>query len=1245
MRKTLVILFLALIIVLFSSCMFFKAKIEKISGPKNVITTNTAEFKWKGTKLIGDIDQYSYQKDSQSWKTINTNHYSWSGFSKGAHTFRVKPAENDKNDLNIISWSFIYDPIDEWITYEEVQEGSFKTGSIIYSTDDDYNQLETGKIIKMQLITVTDYDPVINYCAIRLDQTTAESVKFDYIIFKENGDLLSEKKGKVLPVNQSFDFNDDGMGDITYKTLARSNLRKKDLLMQKRGTQMCLLDFTNSPDNQAISLFSYKDSGQQIDPENGIINVNHEGKLLVNSLHFTYKNTGLPTETNISFNKPLPDLYSGDIIIDMKYGVIREIESIDNYSNYTTFQTKMISLPDAFGTIMIHFTGNPMEYEIDKLKQEATGRKEETKKLLDQTIPIFTRQEGKDFIEVMTNFNMTLEMETHVATSSQRRWITLGLTKKVDIDSIYAKMDFSIGNSSTLTAHWERHFQDSDEKKIIEPKIHFAIGPVPCNISIPVTVGYETEFNGTIDTVLGYKFNPGFQTVIKRGDSATSWSYQGTDFYLDKGWTSTELEINGNVNIRPYFNIKAKFGLLNNLIFMGVGIEPYINLGAEGNFSLNSDSRFEAYITPGIRIEAGAGFDAWIFKGEKWIELMNPSIDLWRIILGKPQSPEDFIARYVESDQVIKTNWNDLSEMESGYELLYTTPSGKKRKKEIGKNQESTVISIDENGFYELTLRGFFNCTGIDLKTYSEQRKVSLQAGEKEKEVFKLAGPDNGEEVTYHVIEFEWEGNEEVDNFYIKKDNSGWRNFFESTSYKWPIMKTDIGKSHTFSVKGIKLEPPNNPVYTNIITWNFFICEELGPFLTKQSGPDNGETITQNNAYFSWTASYSEIKTNQIRKDNGSWQDVNNWHYTWFDLQKGHHTFSAKAIDTTGKEAVVTWEFYYDGTSVPTGSLKGRVKDAVSEIPIEGVQVTISPENSSQSAKSYQTQSDADGIYHFDNIQTGMYQILFEKQCFMDAHGLTEIKEGQTVNFPQLLFINENNLGVGDFLIKIIDALNGNPIKNAKVRIRNGLNKKEGMVIEQKTTNQNGECLFRNDAGYYSLEILKDHYNTCFENIVVIGGENKKKEFSLSPVLGEDEIRILLNWGDSPSDLDSHVIKEKNGQEVLHVYWNHLTEDEVNLDRDDIDWFGPETVTISPMDTNGTYKYFIYNFSGEGDYVLSNSEARVTVITAEETYEYNVPYGSGRYWNVFNISNGVIQPVNKISTDHQTGGRFNDNSK
>lgn len=136
-------------------------------------------------------------------------------------------------------------------------------------------------------------------------------------------------------------------------------------------------------------------------------------------------------------------------------------------------------------------------------------------------------------------------------------------------------------------------------------------------------------------------------------------------------------------------------------------------------------------------------------------------------------------------------------------------------------------------------------------------------------------------------------------------------------------------------------------------------------------------------------------------------------------------------------------------------------------------------------------------------------------------------------------------------------------------------------------------------------------------------------------------MRIVLEWGAAPRDLDSHLIGSTSNGNTFHIYYGDKKYSEGNtiiadLDLDDTTSYGPETTTIyNPIE--GTYTFYVYNFSGSPDMSESGASVKVyTDNTNEPQYVFNIPINkSGRYWTVFkyNSKTRKITPVNIVGND------------
>ena len=215
-------------------------------------------------------------------------------------------------------------------------------------------------------------------------------------------------------------------------------------------------------------------------------------------------------------------------------------------------------------------------------------------------------------------------------------------------------------------------------------------------------------------------------------------------------------------------------------------------------------------------------------------------------------------------------------------------------------------------------------------------------------------------------------------------------------------------------------------------------------------------------------------------------------------------------------------------------------------------------------------------------------------------------------------------------------------ISGAQIKFRSGKDNKTGEYVTVNgtevtlTSETDGSYICSLPMGEYTLECSKDGYITSYLNVtsdVVVNTFN----VPMSTELAGDEFRIVLTWGDSPRDLDSHL--EFDGH---HVYYGYPTYSEngrrlAHLDVDDVDFFGPETITVK-VQSGVDYHYYVKNFSASSisdtNDSLAKSGAKVVVYRGDaQIASFSVDSKSdavGPYWNVFTIKNGQLDVVDAI---------------
>jgi uncharacterized protein YfaP (DUF2135 family) len=166
------------------------------------------------------------------------------------------------------------------------------------------------------------------------------------------------------------------------------------------------------------------------------------------------------------------------------------------------------------------------------------------------------------------------------------------------------------------------------------------------------------------------------------------------------------------------------------------------------------------------------------------------------------------------------------------------------------------------------------------------------------------------------------------------------------------------------------------------------------------------------------------------------------------------------------------------------------------------------------------------------------------------------------------------------------------------------------------------------DDSSISMIIKKDGFSS-----LVVRCPCSNLTYAISPIMNNlDGLRIILNWGETPPDLDSHLVY---GNE--HVFYQRKQGADANLDVDDTDSFGPETITIEKKKPI-RYLYAVHNYTERtrNDSVsLSNtSKARVFVYIGSSLVRTFVPPKgkAGNVWVVFGIGeNGEFYDINKFT--------------
>jgi hypothetical protein len=233
------------------------------------------------------------------------------------------------------------------------------------------------------------------------------------------------------------------------------------------------------------------------------------------------------------------------------------------------------------------------------------------------------------------------------------------------------------------------------------------------------------------------------------------------------------------------------------------------------------------------------------------------------------------------------------------------------------------------------------------------------------------------------------------------------------------------------------------------------------------------------------------------------------------------------------------------------------------------------------------------------------------------------VAEGRTYVDEQVL------RGTAQVRGEVVDAVTGQALEGARVLFSfSDVAEAEGPELVAHTGPDGRYLLTEAPTGTFDVAIEADDYaRSVLREVSVSAGDNVLPPKATSETLGDGQMRIVLTWGETPYDFDAHLTGPDLDGDRFHVYFSNRAPSDVGatLDRDDMDGFGPETVTITSL-RDGTYRYSVFNYSNRsirGALAIEASPARVEVY--DETglvRTYRPPAaeeGDGNTWHVFEL--------------------------
>ena len=164
--------------------------------------------------------------------------------------------------------------------------------------------------------------------------------------------------------------------------------------------------------------------------------------------------------------------------------------------------------------------------------------------------------------------------------------------------------------------------------------------------------------------------------------------------------------------------------------------------------------------------------------------------------------------------------------------------------------------------------------------------------------------------------------------------------------------------------------------------------------------------------------------------------------------------------------------------------------------------------------------------------------------------------------------------------------------------------------------------------GTHSFSVSHEDFASQNINISIKSGSNTKTIPLLEAEDATNRIAIILTWGSTPKDLDSHLYVPHGENSTYHIYYGQKTDSNdssrASLDVDDQSGDGPETVTIKFENGSTSYyeqrnwRYYVVNYLMDASF---DTQMEVKVYkNGDFIKSYPGKATSGKYWHVFDMA-------------------------
>jgi hypothetical protein len=254
--------------------------------------------------------------------------------------------------------------------------------------------------------------------------------------------------------------------------------------------------------------------------------------------------------------------------------------------------------------------------------------------------------------------------------------------------------------------------------------------------------------------------------------------------------------------------------------------------------------------------------------------------------------------------------------------------------------------------------------------------------------------------------------------------------------------------------------------------------------------------------------------------------------------------------------------------------------------------------------------ADESGSYWLDNVPVGDRIVEVSADGYHTMSAIYTIqRQNNWIDFYLIPLVRKGRVAG-----QVVSAVTAQGIDGASVCVASG----------SPCTTTGGDGLYTLidvPVGTQTIRASASGYFSQDQESTVAVGETATANFVLSPALPEGSMRIVLTWGTDPADLDSHLWLPLSQEE--EIYFNHRGNCSADpyacLDVDDVNSYGPETITIQTLYA-GNYRFAVHRFDGNGSLAGSGAHVQVYDSTGLIGDFYAPASGSGDWWHVFDIN-------------------------